>query len=694
MLRPLLILLLSSFVLAGCQRAPHAAPAKSASSSTSKTSPPTATHASEQRLRIVVMDPLAAPLSCACLPGVGQRRYERLAQFVEQSLGRPVELIFDESLELAYGRSGRDVQFVIGSRSVVQADGATTSTLLQPVAQLTDRRGSVELRGSFVVSKNHSAQSVADLRGGRIILGPADQAETHSAAKQALNDAGLLDECQIETGSSIETGVFAVSDGNADATVVPEFLLPMLEACGKIEPDSLRLVGQTAAVPFVTLFSTELASPADMLAVRKTLTEFNAKPELLELLESRDGFVFLTEDAAQATLEKSQVKSEGWIDWRGPHRAGISVHVPRTLPREPRSLWKSPLTGPALAGIAATTEFVVVADKDVELTKDILRCFRAADGKAIWTIEYPSQAKLDYTSAPRATPVIVDDLVYFQGALGDLHCVEISTGRIVWKRNFVTDFDAELLTWGFSVPPLVVDDKLIVAPGAPDASIVALNRKTGKTLWKTPGHAAAYAAFVLAKVEGQHQIIGYDSAGLGGWNVDTGKRLWHVTPPGQVDFNVGTPLLHGGDVLVATENNATRRYAFANGKLATDPIAINEDLAPDTCTPVIWNNLLFGAAYGELFCLDVAAHLKTVWTVRDDMFHEHTNLIAGNDHVLLWTTTGDLLLMRAADKYDIVKHLRPFGDAEVESMSHPAILPGRLYLRSARELICLDIDET
>lgn len=203
---------------------------------------------------------------------------------------------------------------------------------------------------------------------------------------------------------------------------------------------------------------------------------------------------------------------------------------------------------------------------------------------------------------------------------------------------------------------------------------------------------AAYSAFIATTIGGVGQIVGYDVAGLGGWDPKTGRRLWEMVPPGRSDFHVGTPVDVGGRILVATENNATRLYGFPDGRVRHAPIALNDDLAPDTCTPVVVNDRVYCSAYGELFCLDLTNDLKTVWSVMDDLYYDHTNLIAGNDRVLIWNTTGDLILIRAdVDRYEVVSHLRPF-EGEVESMSHPAIVGKRLYIRVEKKLSCLSLE--
>jgi outer membrane protein assembly factor BamB len=346
------------------------------------------------------------------------------------------------------------------------------------------------------------------------------------------------------------------------------------------------------------------------------------------------------------------------------------------------------MAGPAVAG-----DFVVVPDKSDDGKQDIFRGLNAADGSERWRLEYEAGEDLEYSNAPRATPVIHDGLVYLQGALGHLHCVELATGKVVWKRHLFADFGAERLNWGASSPPLIVDEKLIVSPGAKDASVVALDRRSGAVLWQTPGHAAAYSAFVIGTFDGVRQIIGYDSAGLGGWDPATGARLWELIPPDGADFNVPTPVILGQQILVAGENNGTRLHRFdGRGKIVAEPVLKNADLAPDTCTPSVVRGRAFATAYGELFCIDLAADNRTVWRQPEEMFHDHSNIVASDDRLLVWTASGDLLLLDAtAKEYRPLSHLRPFEEKHPDSLAHPAFTTDRIYLRAPRELVCFKL---
>ncbi len=639
-------------------------------------------------LRMIVMDPLSLPLSCTCVEGTGQRRYDMLAEFLSEKLAREVSVTFEESVGLAARRMDGPADLIAGKRGVIEMDAKSEKIAVRPLADLTGLDGATGLEGVFLVRKDDPATKLEDLKGRVIAVGPQEDTETNAAAREAIEAAGLTDEVEFKVAGSIDSAALALNDGEADVAVVSAFMPKMLEGCGKIEKGTVRPLAKTEPVPFVTVYATATVSHREEEAVREALYAVAGKEELLAVMESSKGFV--------APVSSAAGEGGSWTDWRGENRAGISDQIPDVLPAEPRRVWTTALSGPAMAGVAVTDRFVIVPDKDTDFKTDIFRCLEVVTGRELWRLEYAADTDMDYSNAPRATPVVRDGLVYLQGALGDLHCVEIATGKVVWHRNIFTDFGAELLTWGSSCAPLVFDDKIVINPGAHEASLVALDRRTGEVLWETPGHPAAYASFVIGTFGGLRQIIGYDTASLGGWDPESGERLWEFIPPDATDFNVTTPVILGERILLATENNATRVYGFeADGKLNPEPILVNDDLAPDTCTPVWINDRVYASAYGEMFCLDLNNNLETVWSVQDDMFYDHTNVMAGNGRVLVWTMSGDLLLLNAepgADAYEVISHDRPFGDKTLDSMAHPAIVGNRIYLRSKDALACILLD--
>lgn len=632
----------------------------------------------ESPLTMLVMDPLALPLSCACVDGVGQRRYELLASHMESVLKRPVKLLFDESLGLARARVKTPIDLIVGKDAMVRFDAKRESLRVRELAALTDRTGGVDLTGVFLARSDSEIRGIEDLAGRRVALGPKEEAEANFAARQTLGRTGLLERVSLIEAGSLDAAALLLADGETDAAVVSEFLPPLLEGCGKLERGSVVVIGRTAPVPFIRVFATDSMSETDQRKVTDICLKMRSQVELMEALETKGGFL-----------------GSVWHDWRGVDRAGMVSWLPASLPLKPRQFWSAALTGPAVAGVAADSRHVLVPDKSADQVHDIFRCLDARNGHPLWTLEYSAPGEMEYSNAPRATPVIHDGLAYLQGAFGHLHCVEMETGRVIWKRNLFDDFGGKILNWGASVSPLVMDDRVIVNPGSARASLAALDRRTGKILWETTGHAAAYSSFVTATVAGGTQVIGYDSAGLGGWNPASGTRLWELVPRGAADFNVLTPVVLGDRVLLGSENNATRLHAFdKSGRIIPEAVSRNGDLAPDTCTPVVVNGKIYATAYGELFCVRLS-DMKTLWKKTDDMFYDHSNVMGGPDRVLVWTMAGDLLLLDAGvDEYRLVSHFRPFGDTTLDSMSHPAIVGDRILLRSKERLASFSLRES
>jgi len=422
------------------------------------------------------------------------------------------------------------------------------------------------------------------------------------------------------------------------------------------------------------------------------LLSVQAHPQLPEALKSKAGFVPVQDQPAPEKDAPAPAPVAEWTDWRGPGRAGTSPDVPAKLPAGVQYLWKRGLTGAGLSGIAATATRVIVADKSGQKDQDIWRCLDAETGEELWTVAYATPKQMEFTNVPRAAPVIHGSFVYLLSAFGDLHCVSLHGSTIVWRRNIIKDFGAELPAWGTCSTPLIVGDFLIVNPGAAEASLVALGLRTGETIWKTPGAPPGYGSLILGTFGGVRQIVGHDATSLGGWDPNTGHRLWTLQPDKKGDYNVPTPIDVFGRLLVATENNGTRLYSFdPGGRIRPVPVAQNRDLAPDTVTPVVVEGLVFGCSRG-LFCLDPYDRLKTLYRAEtDELFKQHTTFIAGGGHVLAVTVGGELVLFKAArDGFTLVDRLRVFDRTEV--WSHPALVGHRLYLRSLNEICCILLD--
>lgn len=644
-------------------------------------------------LALLVMDPLAKELACACVKGYAQRDYQRLAKTLGQGLGRPVTVEFSDDLAATVARSGAGRELVVvGKDSVVAHDAAKAGLPCRPLARLAGRDGSTELTGLFVVKAGDPAAGLKDLAGRRILFGPPNAAEKHAAALDALRAAGVAVPARPETRATCSDAALDLIDSEqrpAPVAVISSYALALLEGCGSIGKGDLKVIGKTAPVPFVTVFAAEAMPAAERDKLRDLLLAVKSDPALLEALESKDGFHACGE--AGPAAPQGRPGACDWPGWRGPRRDGRAAWLPHRLPEPLPVVWRKATVPGALAGLCVAGGRLLAAERDLGNRDDVLRCLDAASGALLWRAAFPAPGRLDYGESPRATPLVHEGRVYLLGAFGDLRCLDLADGRLLWQRQLTREFGGKLSQWGTCSSPLLAGGLLVVNPGAPDASLAALDPATGATRWTCPGAPAAHGSLIAAEVAGHSQVIGCDAASLGGWDPRTGERLWRVVPPEEGDFLVPTPLLAGDRLIVASENNGTRLHAFdPAGRLLCPPLGRDSALAPDTATPVLAAGRLFGVHRG-IHCLDPADRLRPVWRHEDEAFDEHASLIASEERVLAFGFRGELVLLdAAADECRIVSRANPF-DEEVETYSHPALVGSRLFLRGGATLLCLEL---
>jgi ABC-type phosphate/phosphonate transport system substrate-binding protein len=411
--------------------------------------------AAESGLTLVVMDPLAAPLSCPCVKGYAQRDYTKLAAHLEKSLGRPVVVLFSESLGKAVGTVGEGksarADIVIGKRSAVVAEGKSTRRTLLPVADLTDLKGSTTQRGLVVVRGDDEAQEIADLASHRVILGTAACDEKHAAARDLFAAAEIIVSGDGPFAEACSDGAEEVIEarktGEAVATVISSYAQPLLEGCGTIQKGDLKVVGETADVPFITAFVDGTLDEPTRSAITAALLAVRHDPVLRLAIETKRGFVPLDarqEPATPAAKHAGSITAPGalvaeagaahgnpdWPQWRGAGRDAHISWLPTTLPATKLVRWKQVLFNEGLGGVAVAGNRVVVGDRDSSDREDVFHGLDRATGERVWTLRYPAEGKLDYGNSPRATPLLHDGHAYLLGAFGHLHCVRLADGRI------------------------------------------------------------------------------------------------------------------------------------------------------------------------------------------------------------------------------------------------------------------------
>jgi ABC-type phosphate/phosphonate transport system substrate-binding protein len=256
-------------------------------------------------LTVVVMDPLAKPLSCPCVAGYAQRDYDKLGTVLAKALGREVKVIYFDSLVAAMKGDGSPrADIVIGKESVVLHDAKTAGLKMSKVAMLTGKDGLTTQRGLVVVPAADAAKGIADLKEHRIYFGPAECDEKHTAAFRLLKEHGVAIPAKPETAVACDEGAIKILEmaakGERGCAVISSYAKPLLEGCGQVPKGALRVVGETAEVPFVAAYvNADLDSAAQAQLSQALLKSTAANIGLRLALETKRGFVAADESTAE-----------------------------------------------------------------------------------------------------------------------------------------------------------------------------------------------------------------------------------------------------------------------------------------------------------------------------------------------------------------------------------------------------------
>jgi len=186
-----------------------------------------------------------------------------------------------------------------------------------------------------------------------------------------------------------------------------------------------------------------------------------------------------------ATSAALAAASPEWPQWRGPNRDDVA--------QESGLLTKWPESGPPLAwkasGLGVGFSSLAISGGRIYTLGDRqgsqqVVAMSLADGKIAWTAKVGPVWEDEY-GGPRGTPTVDGDRVYALGTEGDLVCLQAAMGKEVWRKNLARDFGGQVMSsWKLAESPLVDGDRLIVTPGVPSATLVALDKKTGKEIWR------------------------------------------------------------------------------------------------------------------------------------------------------------------------------------------------------------------
>lgn len=419
--------------------------------------------------------------------------------------------------------------------------------------------------------------------------------------------------------------------------------------------------------------------------------------------------LFQTAALGFSLLPPVAARADDWPQWRGPNRDGVwrETGIIETIPASGLEVRWRVKVGNGFSGPVVAQGRVFITDHQFNPEVERVLCFEEASGKPLWAHSYPCNYKdMEYGNGPRASPTVHDGRVYTLGTQGHLFCLGAARGEVVWEKSLAEDFHGQVPRYGASAAPLVVVDLLIVcAGGQPDASIVALDRKTGELRWKALPDRPAYSAPIVINAGGAQQLVVWTADAITGFEPATGKVHWQV--PWRAAFDpaqmVASPVWHKDMLLFL--GGWSRGSKMLKLDLAKPGASVLWETGgkPTTTisTPLFQDDRYFYAILGNgsLACLDAATG-QEVWATREPTSGSFGNahLTPNGDRVFLFNHTGHLILARLTPKgYQelgrclLVEPTAGYRAQGPITWAHPAYANKAVLARNDRELVCASL---
>jgi outer membrane protein assembly factor BamB len=408
---------------------------------------------------------------------------------------------------------------------------------------------------------------------------------------------------------------------------------------------------------------------------------------------------------AYCALALSAVGAD-WPQWRGPDRTDISRETGLLTSWSaggPPLLWTYDAAGIGYSGPAIVGDrlFTMGSRDEVEY----LYALNTQTGKEVWATEIGPMLRNGYGSGPRGTPTVEGDLVFAIGGQGELVCVEARTGKKRWHVSLTDDLGGQEPHWGFTEAPLVDGAKLVCSPGGSQGSLAALDKQTGKVLWRSRGltDPAAYSSIIVAEIGGGRQYIQMTARHVVGVAAEDGRLLWQSGERSNPTAVIPTPIYHDGYVYI-TSGYADRGGGCALLKLTPDGSEFKVDVVYSDKSMtnhhggvILVGDYLYGysdSQGGRWVCQEFKTG-KIVWEAKK---LDKGSLTYADGHFYCYgERDGTAVLIKATTEgWEESGHFKiphqtqqPRGAGHI--WTHPVVANGRLYLRDQDLIFCFNI---
>ena len=416
----------------------------------------------------------------------------------------------------------------------------------------------------------------------------------------------------------------------------------------------------------------------------------------------------------------NSVSADDWPQWMGPNRdnvwreTGIVDKFPAT---GLKTLWRTPLAG-GYAGPAVSGGKVFVTDfKTADDTKsdnfdhkelngiERIHCLDETNGKVLWVHEYPVKYSISYPSGPRCTPNIDGDRVYTLGAEGNLFCLNISDGSVVWSHDLKQVYKTKAALWGYAAHPLIDGNRLLCLAGGTGSHIVAFDKSTGQEIWKsTTAPEQGYSPPTIFHHGGVRQLVLLRPDAVSSIDPETGREYWSIPYEATNGSIIMSPVMIGDFLYAAGYSNRNLLIRMDPEKPAAAEVWRDKQnlISPVNVQPFAEGQTLYGMDQKGLLRAVSIPDGERLWETpapvgRRAAGSETAFIVRQGDRYILFNELGELLFAQLTpegytelDRVKVIDQTNAaFGRDVVWSM--PAFANKHAYIRNDKEIICVDL---
>ncbi len=409
-------------------------------------------------------------------------------------------------------------------------------------------------------------------------------------------------------------------------------------------------------------------------------------------------------DEARVAFHKDfRIDPQDMSDFRGRNREGI-IEGPalsadwKTKP--PVEKWRIPV-GAGYSSMAVVDNRLITLEQRGD--QEAVACYDATTGTSLWEHLYPARFYEAMGGlGPRATPVVDESgRVYTLGGEGDAFCLDLFDGKVLWHHQLLQEYNLPNVTWAMSSSPLLYKEKVIFNAGSETGrGLIAYERETGRMIWEAEGLSRAshtknlcgYSSPSIMTLAGKEQILHFDGAGLGGYDIESGKTLWFYPYENSAGVNVAQPLVLSDDqvFITASYNHGAALIKISNDGEEFESTQVWTSPRSMRCkftSPVLYQGIAYGLDEGILMAVDPVKN-DVKWKKGR---YGHGQLLLSHSRLFILTEKGQMVLVQATpESWQELASLQVLSDS-VKVWNPPVLVGNKAFVRDHHEMACYEL---